>query len=101
MPTRTYARPVVASGGLPRAIWMSGPTPSVYAGTPVEMVRAMAKEMDPALLPKEAIQILCVALRYTRDVRIRLTWTASEEKLSEQFIRGLLGCGVGRVVPDA
>lgn len=87
---------------LPVAIWI--PTgrsvPAIYRGTPIEMVREMAEEMEETRLDVAVSRIL-TGLSENRRVTIRLPSGLPEEALSGLFVHALLETGVGRALPDA
>lgn len=85
--------------GLPAAIWMAGSPPSVYRGTPVEMVRAMADEMGQDIPVREAVAILSGALTGSPVVALRAL--DSDEAICAWFIRSLLASKVSRVLAAA
>lgn len=91
---------------VPPAIYMPalpGEVPSVYTGTPVEMVSQMAAEMGVEDV-RAAVDILMVALVQARAVRFEAIGinAASNEELATMFIRVLLDDGVSRpIIPFA
>jgi hypothetical protein len=87
---------------LPKAIWMPGHPPSIYRGSPLEMVHAMAKEMESSdLSVRETIQAILSGLLMNRRLFIALPNVKSDETLARLFVYALLGTGVGRKIPTA
>lgn len=87
---------------LPEAIWIpaDGKLPAIYRGTPVEMVREMAEEMEEPVL-EAAVGKILTGLSQNRRVNIRLPGGLHEEALSGLFVHALLATGVGRPLPRA
>lgn len=85
---------------LPRAIWAAdGASPSIYRGTPLEMVRAMASEMVPSdLSTRFVILAILAGLKRNRGVDIRLPDVRDEAEFAALFIYALLDRGVCRPV---
>lgn len=90
----------VALPKLPAAIWI--PTgrsvPAIYRGTPIEMVREMAAEMEVSQV-EVAVKRILAGLSENRRVTIRLPSGLPEEALSGLFVHALLATGVGRPMP--
>ena len=86
---------------LPDAIWLPGRSPSVYSGTPLEMVASMATEMGADLSTREAIEHLLAALAENRDVVIGLPAQAADEDLARLFVIALLESGLARTMAAA
>jgi hypothetical protein len=90
--------------GLPRAIWIhQEPEPAIYRGCPLEMVRAMAEEMNPCLPPRDAIAALLGGLARNRRIHINLHGVEqlSEEGAAQMFVYALLDTGIARPLPQA
>lgn len=89
---------------LPRAIWIHArPEPSVYRGTPLDMVRTMAAEMEPQLSPRDAIVALLGGLSRNRRIHINLhgLGTLNDEGAAQMFVYALLDTGIARPLPQA
>lgn len=86
---------------IPSALWFKGMgLPTVYQGSPVEMVRAMATEMGPEVTPHDAIDFLCSHLARSRRVYIRVP-DAPVEVRANLFVRYLLATGVALPLASA
>lgn len=88
-------------GSLPHSIWMPGEPPSVYCGSPKEMVSAMAQEMGLDLSLREAVDRLCAGLAEHRRVVIGLPDDVPEDTLAQLFVCALLDTGMARPVAAA
>jgi len=87
---------------LPRAIWMAGQPPTVYRGTPLQMVEAMRAEMEPSDLPlRVAIEEILSGLLRNKGLFIALPNVSSDETLARLFVYALLNTGVGRRLAEA
>jgi hypothetical protein len=88
---------------LPRAIWIPSSHPvAVYRGTPVEIVRQMSCEMDPANLSvRETVYAISVGLEKNRGIAIQVPLGTSDEVLAALFVQRLLDCGLGQPLPTA
>lgn len=79
---------------LPQSIWMPtgnpGETPSVYHGSPEEMVEEMAREMGDGVTVREAVERLCGALAAYRRVVIGLPEDVPDDTLARLFVFALL-----------
>lgn len=90
---------------LPTAIWIPVPfedneEPPVYRGTPLEMVREMATEMEEDDL-EVAVDKILQSLAEHRGVSIRLPRGLPDDSLSGLFVLALLETGIGRPLPLA
>lgn len=87
---------------LPAAIWIlaGGSMPAFYRGSPLEMVRSMAEEMDAPSL-EVAVGTILAGLAKNRRVTIKLPPGLPDEKLSRLFVFALLETGVGKPMPSA
>ena len=88
---------------IPDTIWMpAGEEPSVYSGTPVEMVEMMAEEMSEnpteALSIREAVDNLLFGLAANKGVLIGLPPDLPEEDLARLFVQSLLKAGVAKPI---
>ncbi len=93
---------------IPPAIWMPSrhPSclPSVYRGSPVEMVSAMAEELGEGMAEElgegitvlEAIDTLAAALEDNRAVHLPVPQGRGPEQLARWFVGALLDAGVSR-----
>lgn len=82
---------------LPGVIWMPGDPPSMYRGSPLDMVKAMGEEMEPKdLAPREVIETLVAGLLRGRGVYIALPNVKSDETLARLFIFALLDLKIGK-----
>jgi hypothetical protein len=96
------ARSSARLANLPGAIWVpGGPDPTIYRGTPVEMVQQMADEMGPTISTHQAIQTLVGALAEHRRIHIGLPSNVSPEVEAGVFIYALLDLGISKPVPSA
>ncbi len=86
---------------LPRSIWMPGEPPSVYHGSPAEMVASMAREMGDDVTVREAVERICAALATYRKVVIGLPEDVPDDTLARLFVFALLDTGMARRLPDA
>jgi hypothetical protein len=86
---------------LPQAIWMPGKPPSIYHGSPAEMVASMAQEMGDGVGVREAVERLCAALALYRRVVIGLPEDVTDDRLAQLFVFALLDTGMAKPVPDA
>lgn len=87
---------------LPDAIWVpGGEAPSVYRGSPLEMVQQMAAEMHPEMTASEAVEVLQDALAKHRRIFIGLPRAVPEEIRAGMFIYALLDLGLSRPMPEA
>lgn len=95
--------PLEALRSLPTAISIAGSAPvAIYRGTPVEIVRAMASEMEPSdLSVAEAIDALILGLARRWGVVLALPEGCGEDLLAGLFVYALLDTGIGREVPLA
>jgi hypothetical protein len=93
---------MASSSKLPAAIWFpsAGDVPAIYRGSPVEMVREMAEEMDEPVL-EDAVEKLLAGLAENRHVNIRLPSGLAEEARCGLFVKALLVSGLGREMPQA
>lgn len=92
---------------LPAAIWIpaGGSEPSraelsFYRGSPLEMVREMASEMEEVSL-EAAVGKILMGLAKNRRIAIRIPQGLPDERLSTLFVFALLETGVGREMPKA
>lgn len=85
---------------LPEAIAMSSDEAvvNVYRGTPVEMVRQMAREMDPPLSVSKAVEALLTAIGFKRGILIAIPEDCPEDLLCALFVQALLDTGVSQPV---
>ena len=88
---------------IPNVIWMpTGKEPSVYAGSPTQIVSEMAEEMSEELSERltirEAVDNLTFGLAAGRGVIIGLPPDLPEEDLARLFVRSLLDTGVAQPV---
>jgi hypothetical protein len=86
---------------LPQSIWMPGAPPSVYRGSPAEMVASMAAEMDPGMGVRETVDRLCAALAAYRRVVIGLPDDVEDDTLARLFVFALLDTGMAKPMADA
>lgn len=86
---------------LPIAIWMPGDPPSVYRGSPEEMVASMAAEMGDDVSVREAVNRLCAGLAAYRKVVIGLPEDVTDDTLARLFVFALLDTGMARPMADA
>ena len=95
------AVPPEALRTLPKSIWIAGSTPvAIYHGTPIEIVRAMASEMEPAdLSVPDAIQALLIGLAHRWGIVFAFPPGCGEETLAGLFVYALLDTGIGREIP--
>jgi len=93
------------SGPLPDAVWISveKALPAIYRGSPLDMVRAMTREMEPDLCPKDAIHAILGGLSRNRNIHIRLDVTPgmSDETYARLFIFALLDQRIAKPLPTA
>lgn len=76
---------------LPASIWMPGDTePSIYRGTPMEIVTAMASELGEGTSVRDAVKQICSALAQNRRVGIRIPLDLPDEQLAGLFVYALL-----------
>jgi hypothetical protein len=80
---------------------MTGEPPSVYSGSPAEMVASMAAEMGRDVTLREAVRRLCAGLAAYRKVVIGLPEDVSDETLARLFVFALLDTRVARPMADA
>jgi hypothetical protein len=87
---------------LPASIWMPGNTePSIYRGTPTEIVTAMAAEIGEGVSIRDAVRQLCSALAEHRHVGIRLPLDLPDEQLAGLFVYALLDTRLARPMASA
>jgi hypothetical protein len=89
---------------LPQTIWMPaspGAEPSVYHGSPAEMVASMAEEMGDGVGVREAVDRLCAALALYRRVVIGLPEDVTDDRLAQLFVFALLDTGMAKPMADA
>jgi hypothetical protein len=89
---------------LPRAIWIPAtPEPAVYRGCPLEMVQAMAAEIEPPMLPRDAIAALLGGLAKNRRIVINLQGVErlNDAKAAQMFVYALLDTGIAHPLPQA
>lgn len=89
---------------IPDSIWMpGGEEPSVYRGSPLEMVRTMASEMGLAEDTRSAVTSLLDALASNRHVKITIRGSnhLDERTLAQAFVQALLVSGLARPLPHA
>jgi hypothetical protein len=86
---------------LPQAIWIPGSPPSVYQGSPSEMVSAMAAEMGDDVGLREAVDQLCAALAAYRRVVIGLPADVEDDTLARLFVFALLDTGMAKPMAAA
>ena len=84
---------------VPRAIWSSGnPTPHVYHGTPIEMVRQIALEIvsgdTSKLMPSQAIDGVIDVLAQKKIFRIHINGNPPDEVRAGILIYALLQHGL-------
>lgn len=97
----THCNPEILNK-LPQAIWCpGGPEPSIYRGSPLEMVRQMAGEMGPDIGTHDAVHTLCQALAQYRKVFIGLPGNVPEEVLAGLFVFALLDLRISRPMAAA
>lgn len=92
------------TGPLPDAIWVATPSlPSIYRGSPLDMVKAMTREMAPKLCPRDAIHAILGGLARNRGIHIRLdaTPSMSDDAFASLFIFALLDQRVARPLAAA
>ena len=80
---------------------MPGKPPSVYRGSPEEMVSSMAREMGDGVTLREAVERICAGLAAYRRVVIGLPDDVADDTLARLFVFALLDTGMARTVPDA
>jgi len=86
---------------LPLAIWMPGEPPSVYHGSPEEMVASMAREMGEDMTVRETVDRLCAALAAYRHVVIGLPEDVEDDTLARLFVFALLDMKLARPLAAA
>ena len=90
---------------MPDAIWIAveKALPAVYRGSPLDMVQAMTREMEPDLCPKDAIHAILGGLSRNRNIHIRLDVTPSmpDEIYARLFIFALLDQRIAKPLPSA
>lgn len=86
---------------LPQSIWLPGEPPSVYRGSPEEMVNAMAREMGEDVTIREAVNRLCAALAAYRRVVIGLPEDVPDDTLARLFVFALLDMGMAKPLAAA
>ncbi len=89
---------------LPQSIWIparEGEAPSVYHGSPAEMVASMAREMGEDMSVRETVDRLCAALAAYRRVVIGLPNDVEDDTYARLFVFALLDTGMARPMPDA
>jgi hypothetical protein len=86
---------------LPQSIWMPGEPPSVYHGSPTEMVASMAAEMGDGVGVREAVDRLCAALAAYRRVVIGLPDDVEDDTLARLFVFALLDTGMAKPMAAA
>lgn len=92
--------PIESLKTLPRAIWASGGrSPSIYRGSPLEMVRTMASEMVPFDLPSRYVILAILSgLKRNRGIDIRLPNVCNDEEFAALFVYALLDRGICRPI---
>jgi hypothetical protein len=86
---------------LPQAIWLPGEPPSVYHGSPAEMVAEMAREMGTNVTVREAVERLCAAIATYQHVVIAIPGDVPDDTLARLFVFALLDTGMAKRVPSA
>jgi hypothetical protein len=86
---------------LPQSIWLPGEPPSVYRGSPPEMVASMAAEMGEDITVREAVNRLCAALAAYRRVVIGLPEDVPDDTLARLFVFALLDTGMAKPMAAA
>jgi hypothetical protein len=89
------------TSALPEAIWIPGRSPSVYVGTPFEMVRSMAAEMGEDVTVRDAVELLLHALAENRRLIIGLPANVPVEDLTRLFVTALLDTGLAKTMAAA
>ena len=87
---------------LPASIWIPGDTePSIYRGTPTEIVNAMAVEMGGGFSLRDTVARLCSALAQNRRIGIHIPLDLPDEQLAGLFVYALLDTKLARPMASA